>query len=281
LHHISIFTKRESTMHTFTRSILVAGLALGATAAGAQVTFYDQEGFRGQTFTTNRQVSNLDRYGFNDAASSAVVTRGRWEVCTDEQFGGECRLLQPGSYDSLRGMGLGNRVSSVRPAGGARQVVDAPPPLPAPTYAYRARPNERLFEAQVRSAHAIYGPQEQRCWVERQQVQAQPNNVNVPGAIIGGIIGGVLGHQIGGGRGQDVATGVGAVGGAVVGANVGTGGGSTSYGQDVQKCAAVPGSATPAYWDVSYVFNGQPHRVQLASAPGPTITVNRKGEPRG
>jgi Beta/Gamma crystallin/Glycine zipper 2TM domain len=269
LHHISIFTKRESTMHTFTRSILVAGLALGATAAGAQVTFYDQEGFRGQTFTTNRQVSNLDRYGFNDAASSAVVTRGRWEVCTDEQFGGECRLLQPGSYDSLRGMGLGNRVSSVRPAGGARQVVDAPPPLPAPTYAYRARPNERLFEAQVRSAHAIYGPQEQRCWVERQQVQAQPNNVNVPGAIIGGIIGGVLGHQIGGGRGQDVATGVGAVGG------------STSYGQDVQKCAAVPGSATPAYWDVSYVFNGQPHRVQLASAPGPTITVNRKGEPRG
>lgn len=268
-------------MHNFNRSIIVAALALGATAASAQVTFYDQEGFRGRTFTTDRQVSNLDRYGFNDAASSAVVTRGRWEVCTDEQFGGECRLLQPGSYDSLRGMGLGNRVSSVRPAGNMRQVVEAPPPLPAPNYEYRTRPNERLFEAQVTSAHAVFGPQEQRCWVEREQVQAPQNNVNVPGAIIGGILGGVLGHQIGGGRGQDVATGVGVVGGAVVGANVGTGNGTTTYGQNVQKCAAVPGSATPAYWEVSYVFNGQPHRVQLSTAPGPTITVNRKGEPRG
>ncbi len=268
-------------MHNVNRSILIAALALGATAASAQVTFYDKEGFRGRTFTTDREVTNFARYGFNDAASSAVVTRGRWEVCTDEQFGGECRLLQPGSYDSLRGMGLGNRVSSVRPAGKMRNVVAAPPPLPAPNYEYRARPNERLYEVQVTSAHAVFGAPEQRCWVERQQVQAPQNNVNVPGAIIGGILGGVLGHQIGGGRGQDVATGVGAVGGAVVGANVGTNGGSSSYSQNVQKCADVPGSGTPAYWDVSYFFNGQPHRVQLASAPGPTITVNRKGEPRG
>jgi uncharacterized protein YcfJ len=268
-------------MHISKRTFIVAGLAVIATAASAQVTFYDQEGFRGRTFTTDRQVNNLARYGFNDAASSVVVTRGRWEVCTDEQFGGECRLLQPGSYDSLRGMGLGNRVSSVRPAGNMRQVVEAPPPLPAPNYEYRTRPNERLYEAQVTSAHAVFGPQEQRCWVEREQVQSQSNNVNVPGAIIGGILGGVLGHQIGGGRGQDVATGVGAVGGAVVGANVGTGNSGTTYSQNVQKCAAVPGSATPAYWDVSYVFNGQPHRVQLATAPGPTITVNRRGEPRG
>lgn len=268
-------------MHNFTRSILIAGLALSATAASAQITFYGQEGFRGKAFTTDRKIANLERYGFNDSASSAVVTRGRWEVCTDEQFGGECRLLQPGSYDSLRGMGLGNRVSSVRPAGNTRQVAAAPPPLPAPNYEYRARPNERLYEAQVTSAHAVFGPEEQRCWVEREQVQAPQNNINVPGAIIGGILGGVLGHQIGGGRGQDVATGVGAVGGAVVGANVGTSSGATTYGQNVQKCAAVPGSATPAYWDVSYVFNGQPHRVQLANSPGPTITVNRKGEPRG
>ena len=268
-------------MHNFNRSILVAALALSATAASAQVTFYDQEGFRGRTFTADRQVNNLARFGFNDAASSVVVTRGRWEVCTDEQFGGECRLLQPGSYDSLRGMGLDRRVSSVRPAGNMRQVVAAPPPLPAPNYEYRTRPNERLYEAQVTSAHAVFGPQEQRCWVEREYVQAPQNNVNVPGAIIGGILGGVLGHQIGGGRGRDVATGVGAVGGAVVGANVGTGNGSTRYGQNVQKCASAPGSAAPAYWDVSYVYNGQLHRVQLATAPGPTISVNRKGEPRG
>ena len=210
-----------------------------------------------------------------------MVTRGRWEVCTDEQFGGECRLLQPGSYDSLRGMGLDGRISSVRPVGNLKQVVAAPQPLSQPNYEYRARPNERLYEAQVTSARAVFGPQEQRCWVEREQVQAPQANVNVPGAIIGGILGGVLGHQIGGGRGRDVATGVGAVGGAVVGANVGTGNGPVNYGQNVQKCASAPGSDTPAYWDVSYVFNGQPHRVQLATQPGATITVNRQGEPRG
>ena len=105
--------------------------------------------------------------------------------------------------------------------------------------------------------------------------------MNVPGAIIGGILGGVLGHQVGGGRGQDIATDVGAVGGAVVGANVGASGTSNGYSQNVQRCATVPASGTPAYWNVSYIFNGQPHRVQLATAPGATINVNSRGEPRG
>lgn len=266
-------------MHARIHTLAGIALAVAVTTASAQVTFYAQEGFRGKTFTTDRPVNNLERYGFNDSASSAVVSRGRWEVCTDEGFGGECRVLQKGSYDSLRGMGLGNRVSSVRPLKGGAKVVYAPPPLPAPTYAYRERPNERLYEAQVTAAQAVFGAPEQRCWVEREQVQSQ-SNVNVPGAIIGGILGGVLGHQVGGGRGQDVATGVGAVGGAVVGANVGTGGGGT-YSRDVQRCAAVPSSGQPAYWDVSYVFRGQPHRVQLATQPGNTITVNGQGEPRG
>lgn len=269
-------------MHKLTKISFAIGFSLAATAASAQITFYAQEGFRGREFTTERTINNLDRYGFNDAASSVVVTRGRWEVCTDERFEGDCRILRPGSYDSLQGMGLGNRVSSVRPVNGsARAVVDMPEPLPAPTYEYRARPNEKLFQAQVTAAQAVFGPQEQRCWVEREQVSSQRNDVNVPGAIIGGILGGVLGHQIGGGRGQDVATGVGAVGGAVVGANVGTSGGGNTYSQNVQKCASVPNSGAPAYWDVSYVFNGQAHRAQMATAPGPTITVNRKGEPRG
>jgi len=42
----------------------------------------------------------------------------------------------------------------------------------------------------------------------------------------------------------------------------------------------VPGSAQPAYWDVTYAFRGQHHRAQLGFAPGPTITVNERGEPR-
>jgi hypothetical protein len=48
----------------------------------------------------------------------------------------------------------------------------------------------------------------------------------------------------------------------------------------VQRCEAVPGSGRPAYWDVSYVFRGREYRAQLAFAPGATITVNGRGEPR-
>jgi hypothetical protein len=36
----------------------------------------------------------------------------------------------------------------------------------------------------------------------------------------------------------------------------------------------------PAYWDVTYNFRGQEHRVQMSAPPGTTVTVNELGEPR-
>ena len=81
-------------------------------------------------------------------------------------------------------------------------------------YDYRRHGDERLYEAQVVAVHAVVGPPEQRCWVERQQVVEENRGApNVGGAIAGAVIGGILGHQIGGGRGQDIATAGGAVGG--------------------------------------------------------------------
>jgi uncharacterized protein YcfJ len=127
------------------------------------------------------------------------------------------------------------------------------------------------------ATRVVLGAPEQRCWVEQQQV-VRNNQPNIPGAIIGGVLGGVIGHQVGSGRGNDVATAVGAVGGAAVGANVNRGGQVTT--QDVRRCEAVPGSARPDYWDVTYVFRGVEHRAQLTFAPGATITVNERGEPR-
>jgi uncharacterized protein YcfJ len=132
----------------------------------------------------------------------------------------------------------------------------------------------------VADVHAVVGPPEQRCWIEREQVSEAPRGgPNVAGAVVGGILGGVLGHQIGGGRGRDVATAGGAVAGAAIGANAGRGGGGT-YSQDVQRCAAVPDSARPDYWDVTYYFRGIEHHAQLGVPPGPTIWVNDNGEPR-
>jgi uncharacterized protein YcfJ len=48
----------------------------------------------------------------------------------------------------------------------------------------------------------------------------------------------------------------------------------------VQRCESTPSQARPEYWDVSYNFRGQEHRVQMSTPPGPTLIVNEQGEPR-
>ena len=96
--------------------IAVGIAALGvSTLAAAQVTFYEGDGFRGQAFTVDQLTPNFDPLGFNDRARSAVVQRGRWEVCEDANFQGRCTILRPGSYESLSGMGMNRKISSVRP----------------------------------------------------------------------------------------------------------------------------------------------------------------------
>ena len=257
---------------------IAVGLAaiLVAAHASAQLTFYAAEGFRGRSFTASGEAPNFEPFGFNDRASSVIVQRGRWEVCEDSYFRGRCTIVSPGQYSSLASLGLNDRVSSARRVPRNAQAAYVPPPPPAPAYNYYPRHGEKLYTANVVAVRAVVGPPEQRCWVEQQQVSGG-GGPNVPGAIIGGVLGGVLGHQVGSGRGQDVATAVGAVGGAAIGANTGRG---PAYTQNVQRCEAVPGTGRPAYWDVTYVFRGREYRAQLAFAPGATITVNGRGEPR-
>ena len=235
-----------------------------------QITFYENEGFGGRSFTTEQARDNFVNVGFNDRASSMVVVGPSWEACEHSGYQGRCVLLREGRYPTMVSMGMDNQVSSVRIAGAAAPVA---------TRDYRRRHNERTFEANVTSVKAVVGTPEQRCWVEAGQAEAQ-GKLNIPGALVGAVLGGILGHQVGGGIGKDVATAGGAVAGAAVGANVGrTSGGQA--GPDVKRCENVPGSAKADYWDVSYEFRGQEHRVQMAAPPaGPTITVNEQGEPR-
>lgn len=259
----------------------VAAVAVAAQAT-AEVIFYENEGFQGRSFTAQRQIDNMDRSGFNDRASSAVVLNDRWEVCENAHFGGRCIVLRPGRYPSLGAMGLNDRVSSVRMVSRNARIDEnryAPPPTPV--YDNRRRDNERLYEAQVTSVRAVVGPPHQRCWVEREQVVQDRGNNQVPGAIVGGLLGGVLGHQVGGGSGKDLATVGGVVAGAAIGANVGRdSSGREVSTQNVQRCASVPNEARPEFWDVTYTFRGQEHRIQMTAPPGATITVNKQGEPR-
>jgi uncharacterized protein YcfJ len=259
-------------------ALAMAGVAFAGQAA-AQITFYEREDFQGRSFTTAKQVGNFERFGFNDRASSVMVQHDRWEVCEDARFAGRCAVLRPGRYSSLADMGLNDRVSSVRIVSRNAHVDDGRyAPAPLVSYDARRRNNERLYEADVTSVHAVVGSSGQRCWIEHEQ-SSDRGSANVPGAIAGALIGGILGHQVGNGRGQDAATAVGAVGGAAIGANVGRDS-NRGYGQDVRRCDNASGEAHPAYWDVTYDFRGQEHRVQLNAPPGRTVTVNEQGEPR-
>lgn len=218
---------------------------LAPTPGQPGITFYGREGFQGRTFTTNRRVGDLERVGFNDRASSAVVVGDRFEVCSEPAFAGRCVVLRPGNYASLTAMGLDNSVSSVRNVDRAARIEDrryAPPPVT--TYDARPRDNERIFDARVTSVRAVVGPPEQRCWVEREQV----SNTNSGEALAGAVIGAILGHQVG--------------------------------GREINRCENVTNQGRPHHWDVTYTFNGREHTAQMISPPGETIRVNARGEPR-
>src|SRR3954468_15251117 len=113
------------------QTALAAAALIAAGHAAAQITFYEREGFRGHSLTTNERVWNLERADFNDRASSIVVDHGQWEVCDRPRFEGRCAILSRGGYPSLREVGLNNSVSSVRPVEGRPQhVVVVPQPQP-------------------------------------------------------------------------------------------------------------------------------------------------------
>ena len=270
-------------MSPILKSALAVSALTCATHVSAQVppriTFYERPDFQGRQFTTQRDVRNLERHGFNDRASSADVVGRRWEVCEDARFSGRCVILRPGRYPSLASMGVNNSISSVRLlTRGARIDDNRYAPEPPAVYDgrdYRRRGGERLYEAPVVAVRAVVATPEQRCWIEQEQVPVE-RRPSVGGAVAGAVIGGILGHQIG--RGRDVATVGGAVAGGAIGSQVG--GRSGTEVRDVQKCASVP-SATPTYYDVTYNFRGQEHHVQMTAPPArQTVTVNDRGEPR-
>jgi hypothetical protein len=108
--------------------LALAGFAISMQAA-AQITLYENSGFRGQSVTVDRPTGNLERQGFNNRASSAVVNGEPWEVCDGPGFSGRCTVLNPGRHQSLRDMNDG--ITSLRPVSArGGPVAGAPPPAP-------------------------------------------------------------------------------------------------------------------------------------------------------
>ncbi len=94
---------------------LLAALALLASinhAAAGEITLFTDADYRGRPLTLREPVLNLDRIGFNDRASSAIVRSGTWEICEHKDFGGRCIVLGPGEYRMFDG--FNDQASSVR-----------------------------------------------------------------------------------------------------------------------------------------------------------------------
>jgi uncharacterized protein YcfJ len=260
------------------KAAFAASALVLASQAMAQIVLYEGEGFRGRSVVVDQQVRNLERRALGGTAASAVVERGRWEVCEQPRFEGRCAVLRRGNYPDLQGTGLQWNIASIRPAD-ERRRYDLAPQASTDDYSWRRRANERIHEVPIRQVRAIMGSANQRCWVERQAVQGVNPNANVGGAVAGAIIGGILGHQVGGGSGKDAATAVGAIGGAVVGNNMAGRSGPGYATQDVQRCETVQGA--PAYYEVTYDYRGVLHTAQMSTVPqSNTILVNERGEPR-
>ncbi|MFA4939813.1 beta/gamma crystallin-related protein [Brevundimonas sp.] len=81
----------------------------------SSITVYENSNFRGASREFTSEDRNLGRTPFNDRISSIRV-EGRWEVCTDAEFRGRCRVVE-GDIRNLSG-GFNDNISSMRPVRG-------------------------------------------------------------------------------------------------------------------------------------------------------------------
>lgn len=89
--------------------VLIAGPAL------AMVTLHEHDEYRGRSVTVTGRTGYLGSQNFNDMTSSVVVHSGHWQLCDDAEFRGDCVVLAPGRYPSMKSLGMSDRISSIRP----------------------------------------------------------------------------------------------------------------------------------------------------------------------
>jgi uncharacterized protein YcfJ len=109
------------------RALALATLVAVAGQASAAITLFSHEDFHGRRVTLTDPAPNFGDFHFNDRASSVVVEGEPWEVCQDIGFRNRCAILVPGNYPNLAAVGLGDQLSSARPARREPPPV-APPP---------------------------------------------------------------------------------------------------------------------------------------------------------
>lgn len=96
--------------------LLAAPVLVAANAHAGEITLYTHDNFGGPAMTVRESINDLVPAGFNDRVSSVQVRSGRWQLCKDINFSGQCIVLGPGEYRKLDG--FNDVLTSLREVGG-------------------------------------------------------------------------------------------------------------------------------------------------------------------
>jgi hypothetical protein len=98
---------------TWLRRAVLAAFCVAGAAQAAELTIFKQPNFTGDALTLHDDAATLANRNFHDQASSVVVKSGRWQLCTQPNFQGDCVILDRGEYAALD-QRLNHRVESAR-----------------------------------------------------------------------------------------------------------------------------------------------------------------------
>lgn len=117
-------SRRNALPDRFRHRLAAAALLLVAgTSIAGEIVLYEHDRFRGRKETLVGSLAELGSMRFVDEISSLSVRSGTWELCTEYNYRGTCRIFQPGDYaqmgdlnDRIRSLReLSNRPNQVRP----------------------------------------------------------------------------------------------------------------------------------------------------------------------
>lgn len=84
--------------------------------AEPKIILYEDKDFGGKVLELTKGIPKLSTENFNDIISSIKVESGNWIVYDDEDYGGPCYKLGPGSYPNPNSWGgKDDELSSVKP----------------------------------------------------------------------------------------------------------------------------------------------------------------------
>jgi hypothetical protein len=104
-------------------TLAIASAAIAGGAQAAEMKVYTQPNYGGDSLTLNRELRDFATRRFQDQVSSVVVNSGRWQVCSQPDFRGDCVILERGEYPRLDDR-LFHRVESARAI--EERVAEAP-----------------------------------------------------------------------------------------------------------------------------------------------------------